>query len=216
GLPAGQTYPGSPSGLGGIGTWAAVKKQAAEMFGLKLRDIDISNVPMVAADPYGNFLPGPNGLPQWVTESGLVEGDLTTPVAPPLDVLHFDTPFLTDVAHNADPGTTGPCTSTGGAPGCLEPDAAHVPNHNFAAQPAGTYDDELLNSHFICGDGRCNENIALSTVHQIFHSEHNRLVDDEGATIDAHPDLQAAYNATNCPSSDCTTHHPKLNTTSTT
>src|SRR4029079_7380160 len=30
GLPAGQTYPGSPDGAGGIGTWAAVKKQTAE------------------------------------------------------------------------------------------------------------------------------------------------------------------------------------------
>ena len=27
----------------------------------------------------------------------------------------------------------------------------------------------------MCGDGRCNENIALSTVHTIFHHEHNRL-----------------------------------------
>ena len=36
----------------------------------------------------------------------------------------------------------------------------------------------MLNSHFVCGDGRCNENIALSAIHQIFHTEHNRLVDD--------------------------------------
>ena len=35
----------------------------------------------------------------------------------------------------------------------------------------------MLNAHFSCGDGRCNENIALSTIHQIFHSEHDRLVD---------------------------------------
>ena len=43
--------------------------------------------------------------------------------------------------------------------------------------PAGSYDNELLDLHFICGDGRCNENIALSAVHQIFHSEHDRLID---------------------------------------
>ena len=35
----------------------------------------------------------------------------------------------------------------------------------------------MLNAHFACGDGRCNENIALSTIHQVFHSEHDRLVD---------------------------------------
>jgi len=37
-----------------------------------------------------------------------------------------------------------------------------------------TYDNELLDRHFITGDGRGNENIALTTVHHIFHSEHNR------------------------------------------
>ena len=41
---------------------------------------------------------------------------------------------------------------------------------------AGTYDDEMLDAHFIAGDGRVNENIALTAIHQVFHSEHNRLV----------------------------------------
>ena len=57
------------------------------------------------------------------------------------------------------------------------PDADNTPSADFANQPAGTYDDEMLNAHFVCGDGRCNENIALSTIHQVFHSEHDRLVD---------------------------------------
>ncbi len=41
----------------------------------------------------------------------------------------------------------------------------------------------MLNAHFTCGDGRCNENIALSTIHQVFHSEHDRLVDDIKNTL---------------------------------
>ena len=40
----------------------------------------------------------------------------------------------------------------------------------------GTYDDEQLAAHFIAGDGRVNENIGLTAIHQVFHSEHNRLV----------------------------------------
>jgi hypothetical protein len=36
----------------------------------------------------------------------------------------------------------------------------------------------MLNAHFIAGDGRVNENIGLTAIHQIFHSEHDRLVDD--------------------------------------
>ena len=35
----------------------------------------------------------------------------------------------------------------------------------------------MLDTHFIAGDSRVNENIGLTAVHQIFHSEHNRLVD---------------------------------------
>ena len=49
----------------------------------------------------------------------------------------------------------------------------------------GTYDNEMLDAHFVTGDGRGNENIALTTVHSIFHSEHNRLVEVNKATIAA-------------------------------
>ncbi|TMA16017.1 MAG: hypothetical protein E6J85_19110, partial [Deltaproteobacteria bacterium] len=41
----------------------------------------------------------------------------------------------------------------------------------------GTYDGDVLDAHFITGDGRGNENIALTSVHNIFHAEHNRLRD---------------------------------------
>ena len=40
-----------------------------------------------------------------------------------------------------------------------------------------TYDDELLDEHFMAGDGRVNENIGLTAVHHVFHAEHNRLVE---------------------------------------
>ena len=92
----------------------------------------------------------------------------------PANVLHFDTPFVGDIAHNADP-------SPQSGPQHLRlppvPDADNTVQTDFTAQPPGTYDDELLNSHAACGDGRCNENIALTSIHQVFHSEHNRLVD---------------------------------------
>src|SRR3954470_13783962 len=81
------------NGASGMATWALVKKQAADLLGLKLADKDVLNVPMLAADPYGNFIPGPHGLPQYVTKShGLIEGDRSAPVAVPSDVRHFDTP----------------------------------------------------------------------------------------------------------------------------
>src|SRR3954447_11093101 len=171
--------PAASFNFGGQSTWANVKAQAASLLGLQLRDVDVTNIPMLAADPYGKFIPGPlRGLPQYVTATGLVEGNRAAPVAVPANVLHFDTPFLTDIAHNADPGTVGPCTSPNVPAGCLSPDGDSTTQHNFLLQPAGTYDDELLNAHAMAGDGRVNENIALTAVHQMFHSEHNRLVDN--------------------------------------
>ena len=92
------------NGATGMATWESTKKQAADLLGLKLEDRDVTNIPMLAADPYGNFIPGAaRGLPQYVTDSGLVEGNRAAPVPVPANVKHFDTPFLTDIAHNADP-----------------------------------------------------------------------------------------------------------------
>ncbi|WP_344108777.1 peroxidase family protein [Kribbella alba] len=202
GLGAGLTYAGSPDGRDGISSWASTKKQAADLLGLQLADTDVTNIPMIASDPYGNFIPGPaRGLPQYVTATGLVEGcrtadaGCTGPVPVPANARHFDTPFLTDIAHNADPSPVDHDNNPGTPPQAPIADADNTPSANFAAQPAGTYDDEMLDAHFTCGDGRCNENIALSTIHQVFHSEHDRLVDDIKATIAANPDLTASYNA---------------------
>ena len=39
------------------------------------------------------------------------------------------------------------------------------------------YDNELLDAHYVAGDGRANENIGLTAVHHVFHSEHNRLAE---------------------------------------
>lgn len=193
GLPAGQTYDGSPDMTEGESTWASVRKQAHDLLGLELSDRDVTDVPMLAVDPYGKYLPGPaRGLPQYVTRSGLVEGDLANPVPVPADVLHLDTPFLTDIAHHADPSERD--TDNDGTPDTFPtPDADRTVSTDAAGQPAGTYDDELLASHAACGDGRCNENIALTAVHQVFHSEHNRLVADIRATLEG--DTSAAGTA---------------------
>jgi hypothetical protein len=217
GLAAGQTYAGSPDGTDGISTWASTKKQAAALLGLQLVDTDVTNIPMILTDPYGNFIAGPaRGLPQYVTASGLVEGDRANPVPVPADVLHFDTPFLTDIAHNADPSPVDTDHNPATPPVAPTPDADNTPSADFAHQPAGTYDDEMLNAHFTCGDGRCNENIALSTIHQIFHSEHNRLAKEfDTVTLPANAgpgSLSADFQATNCPIG-CATNNPALPTT---
>ena len=155
---------------GGMPTWAMIKEQAATKLGIRLVDVDVNNIPLIATDPYGNFIPGLNGLPQIAISSGtgLVEGDLLTPVAVPQDGVRINTAFLNDIAHSASPVTRG-------VPN-LE-DANTVAGGSLDPVATGQYDNELLDLHFICGDGRCNENIGLTAIHQTFHMEHDRLVD---------------------------------------
>ncbi|MCX8453700.1 peroxidase family protein [Paenarthrobacter ureafaciens] len=184
-VPSGRLLGGSlgSPGAGGMATWADTKKQARELLGIQLMDKDVLNVPMLAADPYGRFIPGPNrGLPQFVTASGLIEADRSANngngTLVPQDVLYFNTPFLTDIAHNADPSAQDSDHNPATAPIAPQPDTDTIASADFAGQTAGTYDDEMLNAHFIAGDGRVNENIGLTAIHQVFHSEHDRLVAD--------------------------------------
>ncbi|HEX3089877.1 MAG TPA: peroxidase family protein, partial [Ilumatobacteraceae bacterium] len=202
-----QCYNDGNATDGSISTWAATRKQAATKLGLLLQDKDVTNIPMILADPYGNFIRGQHGLPQYVTKdpssptgTALVEGDLANPVPVPDNVLYFDTPFLTDIAHNADPSPVDDDHDATTPPVAPVPDGDNTTNSDFASQPIGTYDDELLNDHFTCGDGRCNENIALSTIHQVFHHEHDRLVGDVGTTlaVPANKALSDDFHATNC------------------
>jgi len=173
---------------GAMANWADVKTQTANKLGLQLVDTDVNNIPMIAADPYGNFIPGPNGLPQYVTALGLVEGDLANPVPAPANVRRINTAFLNDISHAAAPV---------GAP---DPDTIAGPAQALSAicgdGPTPCYDNELLDLHVIAGDGRANENIGLTAIHTIFEHEHNRLVADLQNTLNNNPALHDAYLAT--------------------
>ena len=159
---------------GAIGNWDDVKAQARTLLGIALNDFDVLNVPLLLTDAYGRFLPGPNGYPQLVTATGLVEGDPANPVSPQaVGALSAGRAFLDDIAHHAAPGTWDNDNNPATPPVRQVPDAD--PGTTDDGLP-GTYDDEMLGKHFICGDGRCNENIGLTTIHQIFHTEHNGLV----------------------------------------
>ena len=217
-------------GAHGAGNWGEVKAQALTMLGIRLVDMDVHNVPLLATDRYGEFLRGPNGFAQIVVRhagadgilgnaddgQALVEGSLSAPISTSgtLQIANgtggfmsvsygaalTDHAFLNDIAHGAAPGFYDHDHNPGTPAIALVADADNVvgslpnPNYNPAlpvgpnnspvmAQPVGTYDNELLDRHFITGDGRGNENIALTTVHTIFHSEHNRLVEDYKHTI---------------------------------
>ena len=164
---------------GGIANWGEVKAQAETMLGIKLTDFDVHNVPKLVVDDYGRFIPGANGFAQIeLVGGGVVEG-VAGGLLIPANAVLTNHAFLNDIAHHAAPskfdsnGDGRPDTNQ-----TADTDPGVGDDHNVT-----TYDDEMLNAHFITGDGRGNENIGLTAVHTIFHSEHNRLVDANKATI---------------------------------
>jgi hypothetical protein len=171
--------------------WNAMKRQALNVLGIELDDQDGANVPMIYSDLYGKFIPGDNGFPQLVVTdangvvTAMLEGNLANPVNASL-AARVNHSFFIDVAHSAAPnGTPDEDNVINARVDVLN---AGTSNENVtrgvrASSATGTYDDELLGRHFMCGDGRCNENIALTTIHAIFHREHNRLADVAKRTI---------------------------------
>ncbi|WP_422102087.1 peroxidase family protein [Vreelandella sp.] len=163
-------------GARGLPTWADIKEQARTLLGIELTDKDVGAVPLVAVDPYGEFLRGENGLPQLITGFDgagnpiLTEGNLANPIDPSaVGAARTGTAFLDDIAHAAAPVL---------ANGELQADDDSEVGYSGGFGPRGSqtaYDNELLDAHYINGDGRGNENIGLSTIHHIFHSEHNRI-----------------------------------------
>ena len=78
--------------------------------------------------------------------------------------------FLDDIAHAANPA--GKTADNDTALGLSD-----------SVSTVGKFDNELLDRHFATGDGRGNENIGLTSVHHIFHAEHNRQIDAIKATV---------------------------------
>lgn len=168
----GANADGTGVGSGGMATWGEVKEQA-KMLGILLTDQDVGSVPLLRTDPYGNFIPNAAGFAQIITGVGadgipntvddiVISGTSAAPVGL-TGAIRINAAFLADIAHDAVPN--------GLADGDIEVGLAN-PGNGLAV-----YDNELLDAHFIASDGRVNENIGLTAVHHIFHSEHNRLLE---------------------------------------
>ncbi|MBB5748402.1 peroxidase family protein [Micrococcus sp. TA1] len=169
-VPTGRMLDGAD---GGLPTWKDVKDQARTVLGIELDDFDVLDVPLLATDPYGHLLLSADGNAQLATQDGLVEGNRTAPVA--TNGLTANASFLDDIAHGATPkpDTTGT-------------DGVVIPG----------YDNDALDAHYVAGDGRVNENIGLTAVHHVFHSEHNRLqAQIEAELVDMPAELRARFAA---------------------
>ena len=177
----------------GIASWGFVKAQARELLGINLTDADVTNVPLLRTDAFGKFIPDPaTGFAQVIVGAG-PDGEFNTAddlvqvgsSSAPVDLVAVGAirtghAFLDDIAHTAGPVFL-PDDGDLLTPRVLAPDADDITGNAVATNPQTgqrlEYDDELLNAHKVTGDGRGNENIALTTVHHVFHSEHNNLAD---------------------------------------
>ena len=180
GARAGRPTPAPPTAPDGIGTWAAVKKQAARP--ARAAAARTRTSPTSRCWPptrTASSSPVRHGLPQYVTKDR-ARSRATSPTRCPVPGERRALRHPVPDRHRAQrrPVAPGHRPQPGTPPVAPDPDGDSTPSADFASQPAGTYDDEMLNAHFACGDGRCNENIALTTIHQVFHSEHDRLVAD--------------------------------------
>ena len=188
-------------------TWGDVKQNAIDSLGLTLSDYDVVSVPLVLADEYGNVVRGPHGFAQLVYQVLITDNvtHITTAVERTIegvskvyDIDHIPVPgdivqdanhtyttqyvgagaaFINDMAHNASPfNDFGQALVADGdtiAGNLIIPDAQ-------GQNPV--YDNELFDSHFVAGDGRVNGYIGLA-IHDVFHSEHNRLVAQTEALV---------------------------------
>jgi Ca2+-binding RTX toxin-like protein len=186
---------GQPEGQrGGLSTWADVKEQARAKLGIELADTDVHNVPLFVMDEYGQFVRGPNGFPQLVVSLGtdnafggvgadadvFLEGNPAAPIST-ASAVRTGHAFLDDIAHAAVPGTMFDHDGNPATPAVMvQADSDSIAGNTIATDSRGNkvaYDNELLDAHYVTGDGRGNENIGLSAVHHVFHSEHNHTID---------------------------------------
>ena len=193
------------SAAAGLPTWKDIKAQAL-LLGLLLIDYDAKSVPVIATDQYGKFIPGSNGYPLMLFSNGSnykwVQGyaaGLPTALSGGWKAVASGHAFINDTTASAVPYSASYCPNPNAQ---LSPDPDRIINSALANPSCTYYDNETLDIHLIAGDGRVNENIGLSAIHNVFHSEHNLLVQDIKAMLNNNPIIPAAFkneflNATN-------------------
>jgi hypothetical protein len=195
---------------GGLPTWKDIKTQAKKL-GILLTDYDARSVPVIATDQYGKFIAGSHGYPlmlfsngnsyKWV--EGIASGLPTEGTGAPTGYTAVGSghAFINDTTASAVPFQANYCPGYV-AGNRLIADKDSIINSAAAVPSCSYYDDETLNLHLVAGDGRVNENIGLSAIHNVFHNEHNLIVQDISDMLANDPIIPAAFkneftNATN-------------------
>lgn len=185
----------------GMATWAGIKANAARI-GITLHDRDVVDIPEVRFNADGSLFMDANGE-AWLVARHVVSGEIyyvqNSDIAGNVQGEVRTANFTTVTSGDLEAVKTSLQLETVGH--AFLDDMSHGVLGSLNA--SGDLDDQdaanLLNAHFIAGDGRANENIGLTAIHDIFHEEHNRVlvdlqamvlggVDSHGVTHDARAD----------------------------
>lgn len=163
----------------GMSTWAGIKLNASRL-GITLHDVDVKDTPMVRLNADGStFVGSGDQAGGWLVARHVVSGA----------VYYIKDSYMADNGQgeilNAD-GTLATANDALRANLRLQTvghafldDMAHGVLDPTLLNPKGDLTDQtLLNAHIIAGDGRANENLGLTAIHEVFHSEHNRVLQE--------------------------------------
>ena len=168
-------------GGGGFGTqsrWSDVKANAL-LLGLTLHDYNVGDTPLLKFNADGSL---------WLDPTTHTARFLAVNNTTGLQVEIQDTALNLLAANNLTLLGTGHAFLNDRGPGSLSPDFSvaltaagdNPTNWTTTASsffPPGGPTFQPLDDHLIAGDGRTNENIGLSSIQEIWHSEHNRNVE---------------------------------------
>jgi Ca2+-binding RTX toxin-like protein len=191
------TPPTDATPLGELATWADVVSNALKL-GLVLHDYNVNDVPQIwlNADDTPNLVANRAAFVARNNATGALvrvqDTSRTQLAAANLTLLTTGHAFLDDQAPFALAPEAGAPGTPPGLP-TLTPAGdnpagyAAAMTSYFTLNGFGTFQD--LRRHLIAGDGRANENLGLTSIHEIFHKEHDRnvakLVSDFGFVYNA-------------------------------
>lgn len=171
----------------GMANWAVIKANAAKV-GIILHDADIMAVPEVAFDSFGDIILGDDGMPRLVAlnkvtgeivyvqntvlaQDAAIQAQIDDPAtdwtASDFVLMTSKHAFLNDMGVRLPELTDTTIWDGRDLRDVVTPASQFGPAVNYK---------QALEAHFVSGDGRLNENIGLTAVHEAFLTEHNRMV----------------------------------------
>lgn len=159
---------------GSMPTWATIEANAAKL-GITLHDYNVTDVPLVRLNADGSTYRDANGQ-AWLVAQNKTTGAVV---------------FVQDTAKDALTASNLVLVTIGHA---FLDDMAHDAFASGQNAKGDLLNPTVLDGHFIGGDGRANENIALTGIHEVFHSEHNAMLDQIKVMVAQRPDAASWTN----------------------